>query len=140
MFAQLACIPDSVSSQSGYPLDPLYWCFGSWNQTFPLTKATSGVTSPESAMGIASRTLFKLHRQFMLWGSIGSQGLCGKYPMPIMRKSQYAMYPVYPIMSHPVRIPIGRSGMLWSVGQDVALANSHTWAIMIYRKRNCCVW
>lgn len=136
--AQFACIPDSVTSQVGFPLDPLYWCFGSWNQTFPLTKSTSGVSSPEAAMAIAAKTLFKLHRQFMLWGSIGDLGLCGKYPMPIMRKSQYMMYPVYPLMTHPFRIPIGRTGMIWSPGQDVPVVNSHVWSIMTYKKRNCC--
>ena len=136
--AQFACIPDAVTSQIGFPLDPLYWCLGSWNQTFPLTKATSGVSSPEAAMAIASKTIFKLHRQFMLWGSIGDLGLCGKYPMPIMRKSQYTMYPVYPLMTHPFRIPIGRTGMIWSPGQDVPVVNSHVWSIMTYKKRNCC--
>lgn len=136
--AQLACIPDAVTSQVGFPIDPLYWCMGSWNQTFPLTKATSGVTSPESAMAIASKTIFKLHRQFMLWGTAGTSALCGRYPMPIMMKSQYMMYPVFPLMTHPFRIPIGRTGMIWSVGQDVPVVNSHVWSIMTYKKRNCC--
>lgn len=136
--AQFACIPDSIAANAGFPLDPLYWCFGSWNQTFPLTKATNGVSSPEAAMAIASKTLFKLHRQLMLWGSVGSEGLCGKYPMPIMRKSQYMMYPVFPVMPHPFRIPIGRSGLIWSAGQDIPVVNSHNWSIMTYKKRNCC--
>lgn len=137
--AQFACIPDAVASNFGFPLDPLYWCFGSWNQTFPLTKATSGVSSPESAMSIAGKTLFKLHRQLMLWGTVGSQALCGKFPMPIMRKTQYMMYPVYPIMPHPFRIPIGRSGLIWGAGQDIPVVNSHVWSIMVYKKRSCCV-
>lgn len=137
--AQFACIPDAVASNMGFPIDPLYWCFGSWNQTFPLTKATTGVTSPESAMAIASKTLFKLHRQLMLWGTVGLPALCGKYPMPIMRKSQYMMYPVYPLMPHPFRIPIGRSALIWGAGQDVPVINSHVWSIMVYKKRSCCV-
>jgi len=139
-FAQYACIADAVASQMGYPLDPLYWCQGSWNQTFPLTKATSGVTSPETAMGITSRILFKLHRQFMLWGTAGKEGICQFYPMPIMRKSQYSIYPLYPLLSHRNRVPIGRTGMIWGVGQEVPFANSHNWVIMIYRKRNCCIF
>lgn len=138
--AQFACIGDAVTSQVGFPLDPLYWCMGSWNQTFPLTKTTSGISSPEAAMAIATKTLFKLHRQFMLWGSVGATGLCSRYPMPIMMKSQYMMYPIYPFMTHPKRIPIGRSGLIWSPGQDVPVANSHVWTIMTYKKRNCCAF
>lgn len=138
--AQFACIADATTAQFGYPLDPLYWCLGSWNQTFPLTKATSGVSSPEAAMSIAAKTLFKLHRQLMLWGSIGEAGLCGEYPMPIMRKSQYNMYSVYPIMTHPIRTPIGRTGFLWSWGQDVPVVNSHVWTTQIYKKKDCCAF
>lgn len=136
--ANLACMADAVKANTGFSIDAMYWCFGSWNQTYPLTKATTGVTSPESAMAIASKTLFKLHKQFMLMGTVGEKALCGKYPMPIMRKSQYAMFPVYPLMTHPKRIPIGRSGFLWGVGQDAPIVNTHNWAIMIYRKKDCC--
>lgn len=137
--AQFACIPDSIASNLGFPLDPLYWCQGSWNQIFPLTKATSGVSSPESAMAIATKTIFKLHRQLMLWGTAGTPSLCGKTPMPIMRKSQYMMYPIYPVMPHPFRIPIGRSGLIWGAGHEIPVVNSHVWSIMTYRKRSCCV-
>ncbi|MDX9814671.1 MAG: TraU family protein [Sulfurimonadaceae bacterium] len=138
--AQFACIADALTSMFGFSLDPLYWCFGSWNQTFPLTKATTGVTSPESAMAIAARTLFKLHRQFMLMGSIGPTGICGSYPMPIMAKSQYNMYPIYPLMTWPYRIPIGRTGFIWSAGQDAPVVNSHVWSIITYKKRTCCAF
>lgn len=136
--ANLACMADAVKANTGFSIDAMFWCMGSWNQTYPLTKATTGVTSPESAMAIASKTLFKLHRQMMLWGTVGSSALCSKYLMPVMRKSQYAMFPVYPIMTHPRRIPIGRSGMIWGIGQDAPVVNTHNWAIMIYRKRDCC--
>ncbi|MCT7910363.1 TraU family protein [Arcobacter lacus] len=136
--AQFACIIDAVASQIGFPLDPLYWCFGSWNQTFPLTKATSGVSSPEAAMSSASKLLHKMHRQSMLNGTIDYPGLCSQYPMPIMSKRQYNLFPVYPIMSHPYRIPIGRSGFVWNPGMEVPVVNSHQWSIAVYRKRNCC--
>jgi len=136
--ANLACIVDSVAAQAGFPIDPLYWCFGSWNQTFPLTKTTNEVSHPEAAMASASKLLHKLHRQAMLSGTIDYPGLCSKYPMPIMSKRQYNMFPVYPVMSHPYRIPIGRTGLIWSPGLEVPVVNSHHWSIVVYRKRNCC--
>jgi conjugal transfer pilus assembly protein TraU len=136
--AQLICIVDAVTAQFDHPLDPLYWCFGSWNQTFPLTKATSEVAHPEAAMSAASKLLHKMHRQSMLNGTIDYPGLCSQYPMPIMSKRQYNMFPVYPLMPHPYRIAIGKSGFFWGIGQEVPIVNSHHWSIAVYRKRNCC--
>jgi len=136
--AQTACMPDAVSSTMGFPLDPLWWCLGSWGSTFPMTENTKGAPAPETSAAIASRLLFKLHRQLMLWGSVGNQGLCGYFPMPLMMKSQYSMFPLYPIASHPYRIPIGRAGFLWNYGMESTMANKHVWAWAIYRKRDCC--
>lgn len=140
MFAQFACIPDSVAANFGFSIDPLYWCIGSWGNMFPIGASNSGLASADGAMAAATRMLFKLHRQFMLWGTLGNVGLCGKYPMPILRKSAYTMYPVYPLMLWPFRTPIGRSGMVWGHGQNVAGINNHVWSIMTYRKVDCCVF
>lgn len=135
--AELACVVDSVTASAGFPLDPLWWCLGSWNGTFPMTMNNKGTVTMEAQAAITSRMLMKLHRQLMLWGSIGEQGLCGIYPMPIMRKSQYGIFPLYPI-PWPFRIPIGRTAHIWGVGQENP-ANQHVGEWAIYRKRNCCV-
>lgn len=138
--AQMACIADSVAANAGFSLDPLYWCAGSWGSMFPLGASNSGVDGAGNAMATSAKMIFKMHRQLMLWGALGSQGLCGKYPMPIMRKSAYAMYPIYPLMLWPFRTPIGRSGMIWAHGQNIPGVNNHVWSIMVYRKRDCCVF
>jgi hypothetical protein len=38
-----------------------------------------------------------MHREGLAWGTMGSQGLCKKYLMPIMRKQQYRFQMVNPI-------------------------------------------
>src|SRR3546814_8303975 len=38
---------------------------------------------------VLSRFAYKLHRELVSWGTMGSKGLCGKYLMPVMRKQQY---------------------------------------------------
>lgn len=137
--AEMACIADSITSNVGFPLDPLWWCLGSWNGAFPMTQTNKGTTAAEAQAAITARMLMKLHRQMMLYGSVGNQGLCGLYPMPIMRKSQYGIFPIYPIPFEN-RIPIGRSGIvLWGSGQENPL-NQHVGAWMIYRKRSCCAF
>lgn len=135
--AQLACIPDAVASSLGFPLDPLWWCFGSWGSAFPLTKNVEATTNVTASAASVARLLFKLHRQGQLWGQpTDGQGLCSKVVMPIMRKSHYGIFPVYPV-GFPYRIPIGRTGLLWSWGQDVP-GNQNVWAWAIYTKRYCC--
>lgn len=138
--AQLACIVDAVAATAGFPLDPLFWCMGGWNLTYPVSKHYSGATSEaEAAMSAAGRTIMLLHRYGFLFGSVGNQGLCGMFYMPIWRKSQYGVFPIYPLV-YPLRVPIGRTGMLWESGLDVPGANFHNWVINIYRKRDCCAF
>src|SRR3546814_20499500 len=38
---------------------------------------------------VLSRFAYKLHRELVSLGTMGSKGLCGKYLMPVMRKPQY---------------------------------------------------
>lgn len=137
--AQLACGADSVASSLGFPLDPLWWCMGSWGPVFPMTQSQQGLTPPIQAAAVTGKMIMKLHRQLILWGSIGSQGLCGLYPMPVWRKSQYGIFPIYPV-GYPLRIPIGRTGLLWESGQDPVIKSRHNWVWMIYRKRDCCAF
>ena len=139
VIAQFACIADAIASSMGFPLDPLWWCFGSWGSAFPLTQNVEGTTNVEAAANITAKLLMKLHRQLMLWGSVGEAGLCYKYPMPVMRKSQYGIFPIYPI-GFPYRIPVGRTGFLWDEGQDMPVINLHTWVWSVYRKRDCCAF
>lgn len=137
--AQFACIADSITASLGFPLDVLWWCFGSWGSSFPLTENAGGTTNVSASANLVARTLFKLHRQTLLWGSVGEDGLCQKYPMPIMRKSQYGIFPIYPTY-YPKRIPIGRTGLLWEYAQDIPFVNLHTWVWAVYRKRDCCAF
>lgn len=138
--AQFACIVDAVTSQFGFPLDPLWWCFGSWGSAYPLSENITSLDAPQSAAGLVARMLFKLHRELVLWGSFGKAGLCGRYPMPVMMKSQYSIFPIYPI-PYPKRFPIGRSSLvLWGFGKEVPVLNRHNQNWMIYRKRDCCAF
>lgn len=137
--AQFACSIDAIASSVGFPLDFLFWCMGSWGSMYPMSENIS-LDAVQVSAGLTTRMIYKLHRELVLWGSVGEAGLCGRYPMPIMRKSQYGIFPIYPI-PHPYRFPIGRTGFaLWGFGKDAPVVNKHNWAYMIYRKRDCCAF
>jgi len=137
--AQMACTADAVATSSGFSIDFLWWCVGSWGSLYPFTANATTSDEPSGAALIATRAVAKLHRQFILWGSVGDTGLCGMYPMPIMMKSQYSLLPLHPVLRH-TRVPIGRSSVLWAEGQEVPFVNKHNIVYMLYRKRDCCAF
>ena len=138
--AQMSCMVDSAAANLGFPLDFMWWCLGSWGSLYPLTKSSAQGTNLTSQMAITARGLARLHRLGILWGSVGEAGLCGSYPMPIMRKSQYSILPIHPVPTAR-RVPIGRSELVeWGYGKEVPGVNRHVYVNVIYRKRDCCAF
>lgn len=137
--AQMACMADSAAANAGFPLDFLWWCLGSWGSLYPFAKGHGQGTNLTSQMAISAKIIAKLHREGFLWGSVGESGLCGMYPMPVMRKSQYSLLPLHPV-PHPKRIPIGRTEFLWGEGKEVPFVNHHIYVNAVYRKRDCCAF
>ena len=45
----------------------------------------------------AQRLVYRLHRLGIAWGTFGSGALCGRYPMPVMKKSQYRWQMTQPV-------------------------------------------
>ncbi len=135
----LACIADSISASAGRPIDLLFWCMGTWGNAYPLTGSQP---SKDSHMGdiaaIASKMIYKLHRQLMLFGSYGTQGLCGQYPMPIWRKSVYRIQPVLPVPTGEA-IVIGEAGIKWDMFKDIPMTFNN-YSMLLFKKRDCCVW
>ena len=137
--AQAACAIDAITSTVGFPLDPLFWCMGAWGSMYPMSESIP-LDNVQANAGVVARMLFKLHRELILWGSFGKAGLCGRYPMPIMFKSQYSIYPLWPIL-YPKRFPIGRHAFLiWGWGKNIPVLNQLNNVWMVYRERDCCAF
>ncbi len=137
--ANLLCGADAIASNVGFPLDPLFWCAGSWGVIYPLSQVSQSDFITSTALSDAKQ-IFLLHREMLLWGSIGKEGLCGQYPMPIWIKSQYNLLNLYPV-PFPWRQPIGRSTMLlWGIGHDIPVVNSGVVDYAIYQKTDCCAF
>ncbi len=138
--AQLACTTDAVTVDTAdFPLDILWWCQGSWGGAYPLTKHNQASNGLDASGAIAGHLIMKMHRELLLWGSVGSGALCSMYPMPLWQKSQYTLYPLYPFL-YPKRFAIGKSNMLWGWGMNAPFKNQGNWVWNIYRKRDCCAF
>jgi len=136
--SNLACVADSVSSTVYEPLDPLFWCKGSWGNAYPLTGNTLTKNYVEDSASVAGSIIYKLHRQLILWGSWGQAGLCGYFPAPIWRKSAYRLQLVTPIVN-PFATTIGTSGLTWTIGKNPPFIGDN-FGYLLFKKRECCAF
>lgn len=138
--AQAACAADCVVASAGFSHDFLFWCAGCQGSLYPFSgTVASHIGGVQGSLLVVQRMIAKLHREGLLWGYIGVDGLCGRYPMPIIRKSQYKTQMVYPIPSTARGChPLGRSEALWAMGKEYPY-QGEDFAYLIWRKRSCCL-
>ena len=138
-FAQVACVADCVTSSVGLSNDYMFWCAGCQGGIYPFSGTTSyhngGVGT---AQLVVSKFMAKMHRELMLWGYYGTAGMCGKYPMPIIKKSQYRIQMTYPIPTTSCK-RIGQTEVLWQAGREYPIWGED-FGVLIWRKRDCCLF
>jgi conjugal transfer pilus assembly protein TraU len=139
--AVAACAADCAASTAGLPLDPMFWCLGCRGTAYPMNGTVAAQHGGiDASLTLVERMTYKLHREGVLWGSMGRAGLCGSYPMPIMQKSQYRSQIMYPIPSTFGFFgcnPYGRSTVFYEMGKEFPVAGEH-FGWLVWRKRNCC--
>ena len=141
--AQAACAADCVTASTYLPLDALFWCAGCQGSMYPLDgRIGHHVGGVQSSMLAAERFTYKLHREGILWGSVGMGALCALYPMPVILKSQYReqMTNPVPTASGPWGCtPYGSTSTLWEAGHEIPVSGED-FGYLIWRKRSCCAF
>ena len=135
--SQLSCIPDSVAANAGLPIDPLYWCMGSWGSSYPMTGHMHDNAYTQANAGAAARLIYKLSRQGLTWDA--SLNLCMKTPTPIWIKSGYRFQVAKPIRGIQL-FPIGRSATIWGAAKNPTTGIGDNFIFMIFKKRGCCAF
>lgn len=140
--AQAACAADCATASAGFPLDELFWCGGCQGSLYPFTgNNTAHNGGVQASLLMVQRMMAKLHRELLLWGTSGSEALCKKYPMPLIKKTQYKTQMTYPrpTTRGPMACnPLGRTEVLWGAGREFPY-KGEDFGYLIFRKRNCCV-
>jgi conjugal transfer pilus assembly protein TraU len=138
--AQAACAADCVRASVGFPRDELFWCGGCQGSLYPFSGTVAAhVGGVQASLLVTQRMIAKLHRSGLLWGFKGKKAYCDKYPMPIIKKTQYKTQMVYPIPSTKKGCyPLGRSEALWASGKEFP-QKGEDFAYLIWRKRLCCL-
>ena len=117
--AQGACAADCLASSVNLPLDLLFWCSGCQGGLYPFTGTLNNHSGGvHASLLITGRFMAKLHRELLLWGTYGKDGLCSKYPMPIIKKTQYRLQMTYPIPTTSNCYPLGHTEMFWQAGKE----------------------
>lgn len=140
LVAQSACSADCIAATAGTPLDPLHWCAGCEGDIYPLGGYTThdfGGVSTSSKL--SQRLVTKMHREGLMFGTTGSEALCGYYPQLMIRKSDYKQQLTHPIPQDgtPCCQPFGSSSAIFGIGREFPVAGED-FGYMVFRKRDCC--
>ena len=95
----------------------------------------------ESSIQVLEKMIFKLHREFLLFGALGKRGVCGLYPMPWWDKKMYKIQMTYPRVNKTSTMacnPIGKTTAIWGAGKEYPVKGEH-FGYVIWRRRDCCV-
>jgi conjugal transfer pilus assembly protein TraU len=141
--AQAACSADCVAASAGFPLNQLFWCAGCQGSMYPLDGWVGNhIGGVQASTLLVQRFTNKMHREGLIWGAHGDQGMCGYYPIPIMDKRAYKLQMIYPI-PNTAKIngrccsTFGRSTVLSGAGKEFPV-DGEDFAYMLFRKRDCC--
>ena len=140
--SQATCMADCMSSTAGFPMDSMFWCAGCQGTMYPATGHTSieGDQSVGASFHVMEKMLYKMHRQMTLWGYSGKAALCGSYPMPVIKKSQYKVQPMRPKNKKNV-FPLGRPQLLWGAGVNPPVpSKADNFSYLLFRNRDCCAF
>lgn len=130
----LACVADSVTSQFGYPIDPFFWCMGSWGNTFPVNGHSGTNEYLTTQANVAGRAIYVGGRTGRILDT--ASYYCYNFPMLVWIKSYFNLQPVRPTVRNRM-IPIGQSPILWESGLNASTCMDN-FAWVLWRKRSCC--
>lgn len=137
--AQAACAADCLAASAHLPRNELFWCSGCQGSFYPFTGTIANhIGGVQASLLIAGKFMAKLHREGLLWGTYGIQGLCGKYPMPIIKKDMYRLQMTYPIPTTSNCYPLGHTSLHWESGKEFPYKGSD-FGYLVWRNRECCL-
>jgi conjugal transfer pilus assembly protein TraU len=141
--SKVAAAYDCVQASVGMPVDEIFWSAGCQGHMYPLNGFVSAhVSGIQASALLMQRLTNKLHREGLMWGASGSEGRCGYYIEPIMKKSNYKYQMLWP-SRQTEKIegrccqPYGRTTQLWQIGRQYPFGGED-FAYQIFRKRDCC--
>ncbi len=135
--AQLACIADSISTNAGFSLTPLFWCIGSGGSAYPMTGNVNNQDFLQAHEAASARMQYKMARELLVCDP--GVWICDCVPTPIWIKHNYRTHiakPVRDLWCHP----FGRSDLIWGAAKNPPTMAGDNLAWMLFRRRTCCAF
>lgn len=138
--AQFACSIDAVSSSFGYPLDPLFWCAGSWGSVYPMSGNSSIAGDPFTTNNqLQAKFIARNHRVGVMFQTIGPTAICFSHINPIWVKSQYRYNQVAPLPRYGRAVTTGDIGRTLTFPPITNLPTQEHTTNLIWQGQQCCV-
>lgn len=137
---QLACLVDAVTSSFQMPMDPLFWCAGTWGSAYPLSGNPNSKQSDQqgNALELAKYIAWQA-RMGMLLTTVGPQATCFSTYSPIWIKSQFRVDPIWPIPNYTDGIVIGETPIRWGMVPPANFPLNQDSAYLIWNGEQCCL-
>lgn len=136
--AQAACIADAAAVAFSQPLEPLFWCLGSWGYTYPMDGIAHNDSVVEQNAADTARAVAMLQRRGLILQTASDAAVCAAFPNPILVKQQYKFEQLYPVPEKSSDHWIGRWSDEWGewryrpvVGED--------FINLIWQWHDCCL-
>jgi conjugal transfer pilus assembly protein TraU len=137
--AQMSCIADAAATAVGWPIDPLFWCAGSWGGVYPFTGYnTRGHYLEGNALNMA-RLIYKEMRVGVSWDTAIDE--CGAVITPIWVKSHYKFHQLKPVRGPVLRL--GTPMLLWEHGKNppggTSKGSADNFSWVVWKMVRCCM-
>lgn len=138
--AQLACVADAASAAVWYPLDPLFWCAGSWGSAYPFSSNANTASSDTQTNALElAKFLARESRFGLVLATITPAAMCSSFWSPVWIKTQWRVDPIYPHPIHGHPIYIGQTPIRWGFIPPANYPTEQDSAYLLWQARQCCI-
>ena len=138
--ATLACSVDAVASTLDYPMDSMFWCAGSWGNTYPMTGNSSHSGDPFTMNNqLQAKFIARNHRMGLGWQTIGPSAICSSHINPVWVKSQYRYNQVAPVIRKGRAVVTGSSGKVFQFPPVTNMPTQEHTINLIWQGQQCCL-
>lgn len=131
-----ACIPDSISSTAGLPLDMMNWCAG--NKTiYPLVGWSDSYFPQSGNLHVLAKYMARKTRFAGLLSTIGPWATCSSIYLPNLIRSQYRIDPIAPVPLNR-KVVLGMSSLRWGFTPPANTPTRSDSAYLIWVGKQCC--
>ncbi|MBC8738534.1 hypothetical protein F6X40_17380 [Paraburkholderia sp. UCT31] len=124
---QASCAVDAVAAEVAFPLDPMFWCAGSWGGVYPLTGNGNESNTPFQLNNLVmSKFIARQFRIGLQWMTIGPLAECSAVPSPVWIKDQFRVNQVMPYPRSGPPMYIGGQGLLQTAAVTLTLPISQS--------------